>query len=421
MEDQRLKAQASALQSHRDQQLGVQKEQNRLALLGLQQTGEHREGLRDIQEEQNRLALIGLHQGRAVNQATLNINQQNADTRRMQADNALFSSMSSSSKKGSGSGGSRFKTELSEGTHAALQGKVGRIIEGTKGKYPRPWYWFNKNIPMDHRNSATRQFSNELRSELIEENIPEADMTAYMSAAFDAYYWPEFKDRLLDAIPGDATEQTIREHRRLWMGDSFNPTSTTSEMDAETEKNIKLGQERRPNEQGAPTLTNDTSATLPTTPPTNANPVLGWGPFRWEEDTWNNIWDKITKPPTNDRRDSVNEAGRSMFGPIYQGTNKLRDSAEAASIPIRGIEGTTRDDTPPVLLSPTQQSQLQQGYNTPTPAPDIQTFLSLSATEQIQLLNSLDDQQRQALMFQLAMYRRNNPSSVHTLPSIPLQ
>ena len=42
VEDQRLKAQASALQSHRDQQYGIQKEQNRLALLGLQQTGEHR-------------------------------------------------------------------------------------------------------------------------------------------------------------------------------------------------------------------------------------------------------------------------------------------------------------------------------------------------------------------------------------------
>ena len=269
VEDQRLKAQASALQSHRDQQLGVQKEQNRLAFLGLQQTGEHREGLRDIQEEQNRLALIGLHQDRAVNEATLNINQQNADTRRMQADNTLFSSMFSSSKKGSGSGGSRFKTELSEGTHAALKGKVGRIVEGTKGKYPRPWYWFNKNIPMDHRHSATRQFSNELRRELIEENIPENDMTAYMSAAFDAYYWPEFKDRLLDAIPGDASEQTIREHRRLWMGDSFNPTATTLDMEAEIEKNIKLGRERRPNEQGAPTLTDDTSGTtLPTTTPT---------------------------------------------------------------------------------------------------------------------------------------------------------
>ena len=351
MEDQRLKAQASALQSHRDQQLGIQKEQNRLAFLGLQQTQTWREGQLGIQkdqaaalkthrgqqlgiqEERNRQALIGLEQGRAVNEATLNINQQNADTRRMQADNTLLGSMFSSSKKGSGGGGSRFKTELSKETHAALQGKVGRIVEGTKSKYPRPWYWFNKNIPMDHRHSATRQFSNELRRELIEENIPEADMPAYMSTGFDAYYWPEFKDRLLDAIPGDAAKQTIREHRRLWMGDSFNPTATPLDMEAEIEKNIKLGRERRPNEQGAPTLTDDTSGTtLPTTTPTNANPVLGFGPFRWEEDTWNNFWDTFTKRPSqqsqprqdamNARRASVDETGRSI-GPAIPGHRQI--------------------------------------------------------------------------------------------------
>ena len=112
-----------------------------------------------------------------------------------------------------------------------------------------------------------------------------------MSAGFDAYYWPEFKDRLLDAIPGDASEQTIREHRRLWMGDDFNPTALPLDMEAEIEKNIKLGRERRPNEQGAPTLPDDTSGTtLPTTTPTPQ------APFSWGDATIPDMWNRWAQP-----------------------------------------------------------------------------------------------------------------------------
>ena len=493
LEDQRLKAQASALQSHRDQQLGIQKEQNRLAFLGLQHTQTWREGQLGIQkeqasalkthrgqqlgiqEEQNSQSLEAMHQLKAWREAQLKIDQGKLD---LDALKALSTTSGSSSRSGTSVGKSsptsgRYKPEHSEETQGFIKSHVTRSIDSLKKEVDPAWTkWplriFEKDIPKDRRLEYAWKYGRELQQELERDaGIPRDDHRSLMDIGFD-HFMSELGDTMTRDIQGVEANDIQKKRLRARWHDQPDPYST-GDMDAVSKAGAAARKESRTRAGRTGETPTGTTSTTPTSPqvPTE-QPSTGALPPRNEPLDLPGLpwWAKALDVGTEaaDRLGRATLPGYSLFAGIGErmrgeenptsglemaaslipvrvpglraitkrlaGINRIpslrKGSLRLSALPseIQGTDETLRPTyTPPYEPSPEQTQRMNEGapqYQPAPPPPSLETYLAMSPMQQAQTLQSLPDDQRSALLMAVYMYRRENPSVTHTLPTIPM-